>query len=128
MGLFSFLSKTQVIDLHDTLIEEHGGSHGIRDENALDSAIRAPEFRHYYENADEAKCASTYAYHLTKNHAFVDGNKRTAAGAAEVFLDMNNKELKASNEQIKDLILGIADGSVSRETSDTWLAKWVMNE
>ncbi len=71
-----FLYKTEVIDIHERLIEEFGGINGLRDEGALESALSSVENRAYYENADILICAATYAYHLTQAHAFIDGNKR----------------------------------------------------
>jgi death-on-curing protein len=59
-------------------------------------------------------CAAAYAYHLTKAHAFVEGNKRVAAVVTETFLNLNGIELKATDEELFDLYLGIADGSLSR--------------
>ena len=59
-----FLRKQEVIDIQDRLIEEFGGSHGLRDEGALESALSAVENRAFYENAAVAVCAATYAYHL----------------------------------------------------------------
>jgi len=82
------------------LIEEFGGSHGLRDEGALESALVAAENREYYENADLATCAATYAYHLTQTHAFIDGNKRIAAAVSEIFLELNGARLNTTNEQI----------------------------
>jgi death-on-curing protein len=82
-----FLRKQEVLDLHAQLIETFGGSYGLRDEGGLESAIAAAEHRVYYESAPLAVCAATYAYHLCQAHAFLDGNKRVAAAAAELFID-----------------------------------------
>lgn len=71
-----FLYKSEVIDIQKRLIEEFGGIHGLLDEGALESALASAENRAYYENADIAICAATYAWHLTQAHAFIDGNKR----------------------------------------------------
>ncbi len=67
---FSFLTKEEVLHLQEQGIEEFGGSHGLRDEGALESALLAAENRAYYEDAGLAVCAATYAYHLTQAHAF----------------------------------------------------------
>jgi death on curing protein len=68
-----FLRKQEVLEIQHRLIEQFGGTHGIRDEGLLDSALSAPENRLHYENANLATCAATYAYHLTQAHAFLDG-------------------------------------------------------
>jgi death-on-curing protein len=112
---FLFPRKQEVLDIHARLIEEFGGSHGLRDEGALESALVAAENREYYENADLATCAATYAYHLTQAHAFVDGNKRIAAAISEIFLEINGARLNATNEQIISLFLDIASGNLLRD-------------
>lgn len=78
-----FLRKDELIELHHGLINRFGGIEGLRDEAGLESAIAAPEQRASYEEADLVACAATYAYHLTKAHAFLDGSKRVAAAATE---------------------------------------------
>ena len=113
-----FLSKQEVLDIHAKGIAEFGGSLRLRDEGALESALTAAEQRHFYENADLATCAATYAFHLTQAHAFVDGNKRAAAAVSEVFLEINGARLALSNARIVDLFLGIAAGELSRDQVD----------
>ncbi len=120
-----FLYKTEVIEIHKKLIEEFGGIHGLRDEGALESALAAAENRAYYENADIAICAATYAYHLTQAHAFIDGNKRIAAAISEIFLEINDVKLNAANEQIVDLFLSIASGEKSRNDIEQIFLQWI---
>lgn len=84
------------------------------------SALAAPENRHYYENADLVICAATYAYHLSQAHAFIDGNKRIAAAASEVFLEINGVRLRATNEEIVALFLSIASGAMTRDETEAW--------
>ena len=68
---------------------ETGGTGGIRDAGLLESALAAAENRHHYEAADTVSCAAAYAYHLVQAHAFINGNKRIAAGIIETFLEKN---------------------------------------
>jgi death-on-curing protein len=89
-------------------IAEFGGSPGLRDPSALESALAAAEHRHFYDSSDLATCAATYAFHISQAHAFVDGNKRVAAAVAEVFLEINGALLTLTNNQIVDLFLRIA--------------------
>jgi death-on-curing protein len=110
-----FPDKLDVLTTHARLIEETGGSPGIRDEDLLESAIAAAENRNSYEDADLAACAATYAYHLTLAHAFVDGNKRIAAAVAETFLESNGSQLEMTDDEIVRLFLDIAAGVLSRE-------------
>lgn len=120
-----FLYKTEVIDIHEKLIEEFGGIHGLRDEGALESALASAENRAYYENADIVTCAATYAYHLAQAHAFIDGNKRIAAAVSEIFLDINNIRLNATNDQIVDLFLSIASGEKPRNDVEQIFLQWI---
>jgi len=120
-----FLYKTEVIDIHERLIEEFGGINGLRDEGALESTLASVENRAYYENADILMCAATYAYHLTQAHAFIDGNKRIAAAISEIFLDINSIRLNATNDQIIDLFLSIASGEKSRNDVEQIFLQWV---
>ena len=120
-----FLRKQEVLTIHKQLIKEFGGAHGLRDEGALDSALVAAENRAYYEKADLATCAATYAYHLTQAHAFIDGNKRIAAAGSEVFLELNEAHLTATNDQVVDLFLSIAAGEVSRDEVERFFSAWV---
>jgi death-on-curing protein len=112
---FLFPRKDDVFKLHARALDEFGGTRGLRDEGALESALAAAENREHYEQADLATCAATYAYHLSQAHAFVDGNKRVALAVAEVFLKVNGAELKATNEEVVDLFMKIAAGELSRD-------------
>lgn len=96
-----FLSKQEVLDIHAKAIAEFGGAPGLRDEGALDAALAAAEHRHFHDNTDLAKCAATYAFHLSQAHAFVDGNKRVAAAVAEIFIEINSARLTLTNDQIR---------------------------
>ncbi|MEN8218919.1 MAG: type II toxin-antitoxin system death-on-curing family toxin [Pseudomonadota bacterium] len=126
MPAMLFLRKNEIIDIHKKLIEEFGGTHGLRDEGALESALSAVENRAYYENADISTCAATYAYHMTQAHAFIDGNKRIAAAAAEIFLEINDLKLNATNDQIVELFMGIAAGNVSRDKVEQIFSQWIV--
>ena len=110
-----FPTIEEVLDLHKQAIEEFGGTHGLRDEAALESALMAAENRAYYENASLAICAATYAYHLSQAHAFIDGAKRIAAAVSELFLSINDARLELTNDEIVDLFLGIAASQITRD-------------
>ena len=120
-----FLVKDEVIEIHRRLIEQFGGADGIRDEGLLDSALSAAPNRQHYESADLSSCAATYAYHPTRNHPFVDGNKRAGAAAAEVFVRLNGAHFTASNDAIVELMFGIADESLAREDVEAEFIRWV---
>lgn len=115
-----FLRKGDILELHRRLLDEHGGTEGLLSEGALESALIAAENRRWYEEADAAACAATYAYHLTMAHAFLDGNKRVGAAAMEVFLLANGFELTADDDEIYEWIMSIASGSKPREAVEEW--------
>ena len=121
-----FLRKQEILILHAQLIEAFGGIHGLRDEGALESAIAATENRAYYEGALLSVCAATYAYHLCQAHAFLDGNKRIAAAAAELFIEMNGARLIATNSQIVDFFLKIASSAITRHKAEEMFESWIM--
>jgi death-on-curing protein len=115
-----------VLAIHARAIAEFGGVHGVRDEGALEAALTAAEYRTYYEQALLTICAATYAYHLTQAHAFLDGNKRVAAAVAEIVLELNGAELRATDDQIVALFLAIAARQISRQDVEQRLAQWVV--
>jgi death-on-curing protein len=92
----------------------------------LDSALLAAAHRQHYESADLVTCAATYAFHLTGNHLFVDGNKRIGAAVAEIFVRLNGAQLTATNDEIVALFMGIAAGTVSREDVEQAFRRWVV--
>ena len=125
MQLF-FPTQDEVELMHVKVIEETGGSYGLRDAGALESALKAAENRAYYEDAPLAVLGATYAFHLSQAHAFIDGNKRIAAVAAELFLEMNGAKSKATNEEIIKLYLDIAASRISREDVEKKFINWLI--
>ena len=122
-----FLHKDEVLEIHRNLLEQFGGLPGLRDEGLLDSALLAAVNRRHYEGADLPACAATYAFHLTRNHPFADGNKRVGAAVAEIFLRLNRAQLAATNDEIVALFLGIAAGTVPREEVERSFAGWTVS-
>lgn len=110
-----FPTIEEVLDTHAEAIEEFGGTHGLRDPAALESALMAAENRAHYENASLTVCAATYAYHLTQAHAFIDGNKRIAAAVSELFLSINDAKLELTNAEVIDIFLNIAASRITRD-------------
>jgi death-on-curing protein len=118
-----FPDTLDVLAVHTRLIDETGGSTGIREEGLLESALAAAENRFNYENADVVNCAATYAYHLTQAHAFVDGNKRVAAAITEPFLLSNGCELLMDDDEVVRLFLDIAAGVLTRDEVEELLRR-----
>ena len=83
-----------VIAVHDMLLAEHGGGTGIRDQELLDSGLARAKQKHNYEPESSIfDLAASYSFSLAKNHAFVDGNKRTAFTVGVIFLEINGCKL-----------------------------------
>lgn len=116
-----FLRKSDMLRMHQRSRADFGGADGLRDPGALESALVAAENRHHYEEADVIACAAAYAFHLSKAHAFIDGNKRVAAAATEVFLVINGYVLDAEDDELYTFYIGVADGSSSRDDAEAWL-------
>ncbi len=115
-----FLSKEQVAFMQHANIERFGGAHGLRDDGAFESAIAAAENRHYYEDADAVICAATYGFHLCQAHAFIDGNKRVAAGSMLIFLELNGVQHDLSEDDVISIFLRIASGEMTRDVLETF--------
>lgn len=128
MSEIFFPAYEEVLLIHSEIIRETGGSDGLRDAGALESALQAAENRLFYETDDLAVLAATYAYHLSQAHAFVDGNKRIAAVVSELFLEMNRAKLNATNEQMIELFLDLAASRLSREEVEIKFAEWLITE
>ncbi len=111
-----FLTLDDIIESHQNQIDTYGGSHGIRDIGLLESAIAQPEasFGGQYLHADIFEMAAAYLYHLVMNHPFCDGNKRLGLEAALIFLEINNENLNASDQELIDLVLKTTAGQVGK--------------
>ncbi|MGB3293310.1 MAG: type II toxin-antitoxin system death-on-curing family toxin [Phormidesmis sp.] len=110
-----FPTLPEVLFIYRLIVAETGGQLGLRDQGLLESALKAAENRHYYDQADVIACAATYAYHLRMAHAFIDGNKRVAAAVSETSLLFNGWQLDLDNLELVDMFLKIADGALRRD-------------
>ena len=105
-----FPSRETIVELHRASLELYGGIDGLRDPGLLDSALMQPEATFYYGQGDLFAIAAAYAFHIAQNQPFLDGNKRTAVGAALLFLTANGVATSAlTNEQLYDAMIGIAE-------------------
>jgi death-on-curing protein len=118
--------ESVVVALHDEQLAEHGGAPGVRDESLLLSALARPRNIAAYATPDLADLAAAYAVGIARNHAFIDGNKRTAiVVAAGVFLPLNGYELAASNQDIVRVMLAVADGSLPEDQLAARFREWM---
>jgi len=111
-----FLTLDEVLALHADQVERYGGALGIRDLALLESAIAAPtaSYQGEFLHGSLYEIAAAYLFHLVKNHPFVDGNKRVALISTIVFLGFNDLALTAEPDALTNLVVGVADGSVSK--------------
>lgn len=125
MSEWIWIDPRVVIAAHEGQLAEHGGPGGIRDQGALESALARPRNLAAYEKPDAAALAAAYAFGIAKNHPFVDGNKRTALVALEVFLDLNGYSLGANDVECVLVIRGLAAGELSESDIANWVRKHI---
>jgi len=112
-----FLTIGDVLAIHHRMIEEFGGNPDVRDYGLLESAVAIPASRFSGKFLHESlpAMAAAYLFHICKNHAFIDGNKRTAVVAAEIFLLINGIKLTANNQDLEQITLDIAESKIGKE-------------
>ena len=122
----AYLSVEIALEIHRRVIEEFGGDPGLRDRGMLESAVAMPQSTFGGEDlhAGLAEKAAAYHFHLCANHPFVDGNKRVAVAAAELFLLINGRELTASDDEVENLTLDVAVGRLSKEQVIEFFARF----
>ena len=116
-----------VNEIHDMAIAQFGGSHGLRDIALLESAIAAPQATFSGESvfADLVEVAAAYLFYLCRNHAYVDGNKRTALGACLVFLRLNDVEPQSDSTAWEKLTLAVTSSELGREEATALLRELI---
>ncbi|MDY6795662.1 MAG: type II toxin-antitoxin system death-on-curing family toxin [Actinomycetota bacterium] len=111
-----FLTIAEVLEIHQDQLRRYGGHSGIRNLDLLKSAMAMPKagMREEYFHADIVEMAAAYLFHIVCNHPFVDGNKRTAAVAALVFLALNGVEVDAEEGDFEQLVWRVAEGKTDK--------------
>ena len=108
--------------VHLDQIREHGGLLGIRDENALESALARARQRWTYEpESDPARLAADYAFGICSSHPFRDGNKRISFLAAVIFLGLNGFDFVAPEDEVVEKMLALASGKLDEEAGAEWI-------
>jgi death-on-curing protein len=112
-----FLTLAEVAEIHADQIRRYGGKGGTRDINLLSSAAAMPyaSFSGEFLHKDIYQMAAAYAFHICRNHPFIDGNKRTALAAALIFLEMNGISISDSEEDLYEATMDIASGKMKKE-------------
>lgn len=116
-----WLDQRTVLALHAELIREYGGLAGVRDEGLLESAMARPQNLVAYGTPTLAEMAAAYAFGIARNHPFVDGNKRVALAAADVFLQLNGHEIIAEEVEAVAIIRDLAAGEIDEEDLAAWI-------
>ncbi len=117
-----WVSVDTVLAIHKLQIAGFGGSEGVRDMGLLQSALARPQNFYYYNDVTSlTRLAASYAFGIAKNHAFIDGNKRTALVTCFLFLDKNGFDISATDEERFTAILSLAEGVISEEAFAEWL-------
>jgi death-on-curing protein len=111
-----------VLAIHDEQLAEHGGQPGVRDRGLLESAMVRPRNQFSYGEASIARLAASYAFGISRNHPFLDGNKRTSLVVAELFLALNGVDLTATDAECVTTFLRLAAGELSEDQLADWMA------
>jgi death-on-curing protein len=116
-----WLPRVLVDAMHYAQLDEHGGSHGLRDANALEAALARPRQKHTYDPAvDLADLAAAYAFALARSHPYTDGNKRVAFVVGAVFLELNGYQVDRDDADVVRTMMALAGGSLSEESLAQW--------
>lgn len=118
-----WLTTQLVRAIHEKQLREFGGPAGLRDAGVLESALGRAQNRWAYERSDLPHLAAAYAFGIARNHAFVDGNKRTALLAIITFLGLNGHQFEADEAEAVVMIRGLAAGEITEEE----LARWIVD-
>ena len=118
-----FLSEDQVIRIHEQVLSAYGGASGIMDMHLLQSAIGQPSMSMggQFLHQTVFDQAAAYLYHLSRNHPFVDGNKRTAAESALLFLELNGYDFVGLDSEFVALVVEVAQGSLEKRQIASFL-------
>jgi death-on-curing protein len=116
-----WLSLDMVIDIHAELLRQFGGYEGLRDQGLLESALARPRNKAEYGESDFATLAAAVCFGLSRNHPFLDGNKRVALAALIVFLGLNGIDFVAPEAEATATMMAVAAGEADEEL----LARWV---
>ncbi|MBF0415888.1 MAG: type II toxin-antitoxin system death-on-curing family toxin [Magnetococcales bacterium] len=118
-----WIGKEVVLAIHKRQLAEYGGGDGVRDEGLLESSLSRPVNRFLYGESTPTleDLAASYAFGISRNHPFVDGNKRVAYVVCFLFLRLNGKHLIATNEDKFQTFLALACGSMDEKGLSTWI-------
>jgi death-on-curing protein len=116
-----WLNSAVIVAVHEAQLAEHGGGAGVRDHNLLSSALSRPHNLAAYGNPDAADLAASYGFGISRNHAFIDGNKRTGLVAVVMFLRLNGYKLVATDTTKVLTMLAVSTGEISEAEFAVWI-------
>ena len=120
-----FLNIEDVLEIHTMQLARYGGGDGLRDQSLLESALAQPQatFGGEFVHDGLFAMAAAYLFHITSNHPFIDGNKRTGLLSALVFLDLNGIAIERESEKLYDLTMAVAEGRADKDEIAATLAR-----
>ncbi len=120
-----YLTTPQVLAIHDQMVKRFGGSHGVRDIGLIESAVERPRMTFDGKDLypDIFLKAAALMHSLLKNHAFVDGNKRTAYSSCGIFLKLNRYKLENMHKRSLEFAMNVENNSLALEEIAKWLKK-----
>ena len=122
-----WIEEQVVLTYHREQLAEHGGGDGVRDMGMLQSALARPQnFFHYNQVTSLTRLAAAYGFGIAKNHAFIDGNKRTAYVVTRAFLVLNGFDINATKEEKYLTFLALAEGNINEDQLTDWLESKVV--
>jgi death on curing protein len=117
-----WVERRTLLLLHEEILAEHGGLPGLRDPGLLDSALARPKNLFTYNEAcDLAELAAAYAFGISQNHPFRDGNKRVAFLSVGLFLGLNNAQLVSSQREAIETFFALAAGKLPEADLAAWI-------
>ena len=118
-----WIEPSVILAIHEEQLAENGGAAGVRDLGLLESALAKPRNLVSYGEPDVADLAAAYGFGIARNHPFIDGNKRTAFVAIELFLALNGQSLVADDANCVLTMLSLAAGELNEAGLATWIRK-----
>ena len=122
---WNWVSVDDAILAHQQSIANYGGSDGVRDAGELESALAYPQNLAAYGDPGLAELAAGYLFAVAKNHAFVDGNKRTAWTVMRLFVALNGGRLEYERLEAVRFVEGVAGGTIDYDGARAWIAAWL---
>ncbi|NOZ93463.1 MAG: type II toxin-antitoxin system death-on-curing family toxin [Acidobacteria bacterium] len=110
-----------VLAIHNRQLAEHGGAPGIRNQGLIDSSLAAPRNRWLYQRCCIEELGACYAFHLVRNHPFIDGNKRTAFVCMRLFLKLNGLDIDADPKEKIRIMIELSAGKTGLSDLALWI-------